>query len=79
MARKMTEARQRLLESFDYETFRFPPKGTRDSACYSLVSDGLLESDMRMAYRDNVRGMTQFKQAYRRVGNPLEVGKPDRT
>jgi len=32
-----------------------------------------------MAYRDNVRGMTQFKQAYRRVGNPLEVGKPDRT
>lgn len=75
---KITEAQQRLLEMFDYEDYRFPPKGKRDVSCYELVQQGLLECELRLASCNYERGTAQLKQAYRRI-QPAGKSEPSPT
>lgn len=60
-----TEAQQRILDSLSTTEFQFVPG--KEKSCWALKSLGLVESKLMLARRDNVKGLTQLKTAFRRI------------
>lgn len=64
--RKLTEAQIRILNDMHDVKMKFPGRG-QDLTYSRLEGMGLAESSLMLAKRDNTKGITEFKLAYRRT------------
>lgn len=74
---KLTENQQRLLRELPDDQFKFP--GRLEQQSYQKLERlGFAESDLMNAKRDNVKGTTEFRLAFKRTqaGKTIAEGKP---
>lgn len=74
--KKLTSAQQRMLDVLgDHWTF---PVGSEVRTCEALESKGLIEGALKFAGRDEVRGLTSYRRAYRRTAVASDAAAEER-
>lgn len=64
--KKLTDNQKRLLAELPDDQWKFP--GSLESQSYrKLESMGYAESELMLAKRNNVKGITEFRPAYKRT------------
>lgn len=76
---KMTAAQQRVLCDLSDEEYRFA-RGSEERVCAKLESLGMVHGRLQVSGRDDYRGLTNYRRAYRRLRvdelNRCGCGKP---
>jgi hypothetical protein len=74
--KKLTDNQKRLLAELPDDKYKFP--GSLEAQSYrKLESMGYAESELMMAKRDNTKGITDFRPAYKRTPKGKEAASSE--
>jgi hypothetical protein len=75
-AKKLTDSQKRILAELPDDKYKFP--GWLEAlSCRKLESMGYAESELMIAKRDNTKGITNVRLAYKRTPKGKEAASSD--